>query len=128
VTLSQDRALRSAERRVRAVAVLLVGTALVGCGSSDLAERQTSELNRSYVTCLKNEARRVDAGVAEPATIAMAIWPTCSRFFARMREAVAQAEDARSRKELDSRFRLSDLDFATEMVVEQRAEKTSTVR
>ena len=114
--------------RARAVAVLLMAVALVGCEFSRTAERQTSEFNRSYVSCLKSEARRVDTGAAEPATVAMAIWPTCSRYFARMREAVAHGEDARARKELDSRFRLSDLDFATEMVVEQRAEKTSAVR
>jgi hypothetical protein len=114
--------------RVGAVVALLMGAALVGCESSGMAERQRSELNKSYATCLKNEARRVDTGAAEPATVAMAIWPTCSRFFARMREAVARDEDARARKELDSRFRLGDLDFATKMVVEQRAEKTSAVR
>jgi len=111
-----------------AVVVLLIGVALVRCESSGMAERQTSELKRSYVACLKNEARRVDTGAAEPATVAMAIWPACSRLFARMREAVAHGEDTRARKELDSRFRLSDLDFATEMVVEQRAEKTSAIR
>ena len=113
---------------VGAVVVLLMGVALVGCESSGMAGRRTSELNKSYATCLKNEARRVDTEAAEPATVAMAIWPTCSRYFARMREAAALDEDARARKELDSRFRLSDLDFATKMVVEQRAEKTSTVR
>ncbi|HEV2546747.1 MAG TPA: hypothetical protein VGU20_05380 [Stellaceae bacterium] len=113
---------------MRAVVVLLMGVVLVGCESSGVAERQTFELNRSYATCLKNEARRVDTGAAEPATVAMAIWPACSRFFTRMREAVAQGEDAGARQELDSRFRLSDLDFATKMVVEQRAERTSALR
>lgn len=112
---------------VKVVIFLLVGVALVGCESSIIAERQI-ELNKSYATCLKNEARRIDTGAAEPATVAMAIWPTCSRHFARLREAVAQGEDPRARQEIDSRFRLSDLDFATKMVVEQRAEKTSAVR
>jgi hypothetical protein len=127
VTLAADRAQRR-KMRVGVVVILLIGVTLVGCQSSGMAGRQTSELNRSYSACLKNEARRVDTGAADPATVAMAIWPTCSRFFARMREAVAHGEDARARKELDSRFRLSDLDFATQMVVEQRAEKTSAVR
>lgn len=113
--------------RVRVVAVLLLSVALVGCESSSMAERQI-ELNKSYAMCLKNEAGRVDTGAAEPATVAMAIWPACSRYFARMREAVVQREDARTRQELDRRFRLGDLDFATKMVVEQRAEKSSAVR
>ena len=82
MTLAADRAQRK-RTRVGAAVVLLMGLALVGCESSGMAERQTSELNKSYATCLKNEARRVDNGAAEPATVAMAIWPTCSRFFAR---------------------------------------------
>lgn len=125
MTLAADRTQR--KKVCVRVVIILSALALVGCASLSTAERQI-ELNKSYATCLKDEARRVDTGAAEPATVAMAIWPTCSRFFARMREAVAHGEDARARQMLDSRFRLSDLDFATKMVVEQRAEKTSAVR
>jgi hypothetical protein len=118
---------RTGRRRIRPIVALvaLEILTLIGCESSGFAERQKNEINQSYVNCLKNEARRIDTGKAEAATIALAIWPACSRYFARLRDAAVRNEDATSRTELNSRFLLRDIDFATEIVVAARSEKAT---
>jgi hypothetical protein len=106
-------------RLVVTLAAALTVAPLLGCASS--SEQEKSELNQSYVSCLKDEARRVDKGVGDAATVALAIWPACSQEFARVREALGIGAKARS--ELEVRFYLSDINFTTGIVLQARAEK-----